>query len=80
MKDSLIQECLDILKREEVKNEFKLLLKPVVDFILYEIYPYIYIILIFVFIVFLMILAILILLILLLRNNSFLTKLNSHNL
>jgi len=80
MKDSFIQQCLDILKREEVKNELKLLLKPVVDFILYEIYPYIYITLIFVFIVFLMILAILILLILLLRNNIFLTKLNSPNL
>ena len=36
MKDSLAKQCLDILKREDVQNEFKLLLKPVLDFILYE--------------------------------------------
>ena len=39
MKDSLVQQCLDILKREDIKNEFKMLLKPVIDFILYEINP-----------------------------------------
>ena len=43
MKDSLVQQCLDILKRDDIKNEFKMLLKPVIDFILYEINPYIYI-------------------------------------
>jgi hypothetical protein len=74
MKETLIQQCLDILKKEEVKNEFKMLLKPIIHFILYEISPYIYIILLFVFILFLMILAILILLILLLRNHHSLTK------
>lgn len=74
MKDTLIQQCLDILKKEEVKNELKLLLKPVIHFILCEINPYIYIFLLFIFIIFLMILAILILLILLLRNNSFISK------
>ena len=44
MKDSLIQQCLDILKKEEVKNQLKVLLKPIINFILYEINPYIYII------------------------------------
>ena len=34
MKDSFVQQCLDILKREDIKNEFKMLLKPVIDFIL----------------------------------------------
>jgi hypothetical protein len=43
MKDSLVQQCLDILKRDDVKNEFKTMLKPLIDFILYEINPYIYI-------------------------------------
>ena len=33
MKDSLVQQCLDILKRDDIKNEFKMLLKPVIDFI-----------------------------------------------
>ena len=37
MKDSLVQQCLDILKRDDIKSEFKMLLKPVIDFILYEI-------------------------------------------
>ena len=41
MKESLVQQCLDILKRDDVKNEFKTMLKPLIDFILYEINPYI---------------------------------------
>ena len=43
MKESLIEQCLVLLKREDIKHEFKKLLKPVIDFILYEINPYIYI-------------------------------------
>lgn len=70
MKESLIQQCLDMLKREDIKNEFKRMLKPVIDFIFYEINPYIYIIVILVFLMFIMILIILIILILLLRNNN----------
>lgn len=68
--ESLVQQCLDMLKREDIKNEIKQLLKPVSDFIFYEIYPYIYMILLFFFVIFIMILAILILLILLLRNKK----------
>jgi hypothetical protein len=75
MKDSLVQQCLDILKREDVKNEFKTMLKPVIDFILYEINPYIYITVTLVFLIFVMILAILIILIFLLRNKQLATKL-----
>ena len=43
MKDTLVQQFLDILKREDVKSEVKTLFKPVIDFILFEINPYIYI-------------------------------------
>jgi hypothetical protein len=75
MKDSLVNQCLEILKRDDIKNEFKMLFKPVLDFILYEINPYIYITMGLVFIIFLMILAILIMLILLLRNKNVLSKL-----
>ena len=75
MKDSLVQQCLDILKRDDIKNEFKMLLKPVIDFILYEINPYIYITVAFVFIIFIMILAILIMLILIIRNKHVIYKL-----
>lgn len=68
MKESIVQQCLDILKRDDVKKEIKLMLKPIIDFILYEINPYIYIIIILVLIIFIMILAILLILIHVLRN------------
>jgi len=74
MKDSFVQQCLDILKRDDIKNEFKMLLKPIIDFILYEINPYIYITVSLVFLIFIMILAILIILILLLRNKQLINK------
>jgi hypothetical protein len=74
MKDSLAQQFLDILKQDDIKNEFKMLLKPVIDFILYEINPYIYITLALVFLIFVMILVILIILIMLLRNKQIITK------
>jgi hypothetical protein len=74
MKDSLVNQCLDILKRDDIKSEFKMLLKPVIDFILYEINPYIYITVALVFLIFVMILAILIILIILLRNKQLPTK------
>jgi hypothetical protein len=75
MKDTIVQQCLDILKREDVKHEFKILLKPVIDFILYEINPYIYMTVLLVFMIFIMILAILLLLLYILRNKSLFNKL-----
>jgi hypothetical protein len=74
MKDTIVQQCLDILKRDDIRNEFKMLLKPVIDFILYEINPYIYITVSLVFLIFVMILAILIILIMILRNKQLVTK------
>jgi hypothetical protein len=74
MRDSLVNQCLDILKRDDIKNEFKQLLKPILDFILYEINPYIYITLALFFLIFMMILAILVILIMLLRNKMNATK------
>ncbi len=73
MKDSLVQQCLDILKRDDIKNEFKSIFKPIIDFILYEINPYIYITVTLVFMIFIMILAILVILIILLRNKQLLS-------
>ena len=73
MKNSLVQQCLDILKRDDIKNEFKSILKPIIEFILYEINPYIYITVTLVFMIFIMILAILVILIILLRNKHFLS-------
>jgi len=74
MKETIVQQCLEVLKRDDIKNEMKLLCKPVIDFIFYEINPYIYITVALVFMIFIMILAILILLILSLRNKSFFSK------
>ena len=70
----LVQECLEILKGEEIKNEFKILLKSIIDFTFYEINPYIYFIVSFVFLILIINLVILILLILLLQNNNFIKK------
>jgi hypothetical protein len=74
MKETLVHQCLDILKREDIKNELKILFKPVFNYILHEINPYIYVIIILICFIFIMILANLILLILLLRNKQFIPK------
>jgi hypothetical protein len=71
IKDSLIQECLVILKREDVKSEFKNMLSPVIELIIQQIYPYLYLCLIFVIISFLLHLGIFILL---LRNKGLFSK------
>jgi hypothetical protein len=70
MKYTIIQECLDILKKEDVKKEFRMLLSPIFEIISYEINPYIYIIIILIFIILIIILANLIILISILRNNQ----------
>lgn len=62
IKDTILKQCLAILKREDVKNELKHLMRPTIDLILQELYPYIFLSMIFVFISFLLILGIFILL------------------
>ena len=74
MKETFVQQCLDVLKREDIKNECKGLFKPILDFILYETSPYIYIALSLIFLIFIMILAILSILIFLLRNKQIINK------
>lgn len=66
-KDIFIEKCLDILRKPEVKREIKIFLKPIVDLVLQEVYPYIYLSLIFVIISFLLTLGIFVLM---LRNTS----------
>lgn len=73
LKDSIIQECLIVLKRNDVKDELKKLFSPIIDLILIQIYPYLYLCLMFVLISFLLHLGIFILL---LRNKSFFSKAN----
>jgi hypothetical protein len=72
MKDDFLNECLLLLKREDIKHKIKEfiypIIQPIVSILLKEINPYIYLSLIFVFISFLLHLGIFILL---LRNKSF---------
>ena len=67
IKETILNECLNVLHRKEVKDEFKELMRPLIDMLIKEIYPYIFLSIIFVFISFLLILGIFFLL---LRNNS----------
>ena len=62
VKETIITECLNVLHRKEVKEEFKELMRPLIDMLIKEIYPYIFLSIIFVFISFLLILGIFILL------------------
>ena len=69
MKDYFINECLSLLKRDDIKNNIKEfiypIIQPIISILLKEIYPYIYLSLIFIIIGFLLHLGIFILL---LRN------------
>ncbi len=65
LKETIVNECLKVLHREDVIDEFKELMRPLIDMLIKEIYPYIFLSIIFVFISFLLILGIFILL---LRN------------
>ncbi len=62
LKDTIINECLKTLKRDDVKNDIKELMKPLVDMIIQQLYPYIFLSIIFVSISFLLILGTFILL------------------
>lgn len=73
MNETFIKQCIEIFHREDVKKELKEFIKPIINIIFYEIYPYIYLSLFFVIISFLLILGIFILLI---RRNSFISKID----
>ena len=63
IKETIINECLNVLRKDELKKEFKeLMMRPLIDMLIKEIYPYIFLSLIFVIISFLLILGIFILL------------------
>ena len=39
VKEQIINECLNVLHRKEVKEEFKELMRPLIDMLIKEIYP-----------------------------------------
>ena len=47
IKEQLIQECVNIMKREDIKEEIKQLVKPILEMLLNELYPYLYIVILF---------------------------------
>jgi hypothetical protein len=62
MREKIIDQCLQVMKRDDVKRELKELFHPVIDLIMQEIYPYIYLSVIFVIISFLLTLGIFVML------------------
>lgn len=62
-KEKIIEEFINLINRDDIKNEIKEVMRPVIDMLLKEIYPYIYLSLIFVVISFLLILGIFLILI-----------------
>ena len=71
MKEGMIDMCLTIMRRDDVKAELKSLVSPLVDPVLDRLYPYIYLSLIVVIISFLLHLGIFFLLV---RNRSLVPK------
>lgn len=63
MSSTFINNLLKITEQKDFKNNIVILFKPIIDIILFEIYPYLYIICTFVIICFLLILAIFIILV-----------------
>lgn len=54
IKNSVITECIGILKRDDIKTEFKSFIKPVIDVVLAQINPYLYICIMFIIVSFLL--------------------------
>tara|TARA_A100001015_G_scaffold321506_1_gene452619 strand:+ start:1411 stop:1635 length:225 start_codon:yes stop_codon:yes gene_type:complete len=48
MKNSFLESCINILKKQEIQHEIKVFLKPFLEMILIQLNPYIYISLFFV--------------------------------
>jgi len=70
IKNIIVHQCLEILKRPDVKSEIKSVIKPMISILLQEIYPYIFISLLLVIISFLLILGIFILLMRIKKSTS----------
>lgn len=58
MQSPFLQKCLDMLQEREVQDKILLFMKPFINCILDEIYPYIYLSILLVFVCFFLIVAI----------------------
>ena len=43
--NSLFKQCLDMLQRDDIKTDLKLLMSPLMESLLFELRPYIYFVL-----------------------------------
>ena len=66
--NDFFSQCLDLLKREDIKYKMKDVFEPVIGLIMYEIRPYLYIVICMIIVMFLILLTILGVVIFLLRN------------
>ena len=57
MKQIIINQCLEILSREDIKIQMKQMFTPIIQLLLDEMYPYIYLSILFVIICFILILG-----------------------
>lgn len=57
MKQVIINQCLEILSREDIKLQMKQMFIPIIQLLLDEMYPYIYLSILFVIICFILILG-----------------------
>ena len=55
--EPFLDRCKSIMRREDVREEVKAFFTPIIDMVLQELYPYIYLSVLFVIISFLLILA-----------------------
>jgi uncharacterized membrane protein len=74
MKDTLVNQCLALLKREDIKKEIKTFLTPIMDVVVSIMTPYMYIGLSLILINILIIFVNIILLLYLVRNKSIIFK------
>ena len=70
IKETFVSQCLDIIKREDIKYELKGVFLYIIQMILIELKPYIYITIFLGISIFVMVLAILIIMVFILRNKN----------
>ena len=79
LKKTVLSECINLLKSNEVKDKIKEMLNPIISIILNEIYPYIYLSIIFVALGFLLILVTMVLLMRIYKIINRVNKINKKN-
>ena len=72
MVNKFIAQCLEMFENQEVKNQCKTIIRPIIEILIYELMPYLYFITFFVIVCFIINLATLVILF---KKKTNLTKL-----